>query len=304
MPLVLNVIGRQTASAGTFDVASVTRLIKDQGVALGSASPAGLAQALGVSQCGEAPVRVQPAAASGGPWWWLLPLLLLPLLFFAWRSCQREPVREVVAPPATLAPRPAPVVSFSAAPASVKQGQCATLTWSSTNASNVSIEPGVGKVDPSGSKQVCPASTTQYTISAAGEGGSRTAATTVSVAALAPKAIIFSEAALFEFDKSELKPEGKEKISEYRELAKEELSRANKVIITGYTDNVGAPDYNATLSLKRAEAVRDHLISLGADPTKFQVSGAGEAKPIADNSTEEGRAKNRRVEVLVIGVEK
>ncbi len=122
--------------------------------------------------------------------------------------------------------------------------------------------------------------------------------------ALAPKAIIFGEAALFEFDKSDLKPEGKEKISEYRELAKEELSRANKVIITGYTDNVGAPDYNSTLTLKRAEAVRDYLISLGADPTKFQVSGAGEAKPIADNSTEEGRAKNRRVEVLVIGVEK
>ena len=184
VPLVLNVIGRQTASAGTFDVASLTRLIKDQGAVLGSASPAGLAQALGVSQCGEAPVRVQPAAASGGRWWWLL-LLLLPLLFVAWRSCQREPVREVVAPPATLAPRPAPAVSFSAAPASVKQGQCATLTWSSTNASNVSIDQGVGKVDPSGSKQVCPASTTQYTISAAGEGGSRTASTTVSVTALA-----------------------------------------------------------------------------------------------------------------------
>ena len=197
-----------------------------------------------------------------------------------------------------------PTVSLSANPASVKQGQCATLTWSSTNASNVSIDPGVGKVDPSGSKQVCPGSTTQYTITAAGEGGSRTASTTVSVTALAPKVMIFPEAALFEFDKSELKPEGKEKIKEYREQAKDELSRADKVIITGYTDNVGEPDYNSTLSLQRAEAVRDYLISLGADPTKFQVSGAGEAKPIADNSTEEGRAKNRRVEVEVIGVEK
>ena len=222
VPLVLNVIGRQTANAGTFDVASLTRLIKDQGVALGNASPAGLAQALGVSQCGEAPVRVPPAAASGGRWWWLLPPPASAAL-----------LRLAVVPagagprgggaPGTLAPRPAPAVSFSAAPASVKQGQCATLTWSSTNASNVSIEPGVGKVDPSGSKQVCPASTTQYTISVAGEGGSRTASTTVSVTALAPKAIIFGEAALFEFDKSELKPEGKAKISEYRELAKERV---------------------------------------------------------------------------------
>ena len=76
------------------------------------------------------------------------------------------------------------------------------------------------------------------------------------------------------------------------------------MIIIGYTDNVGTPDYNSTLSLQRAEAVRDSLISLGSDPKKLQVSGAGEAKPIADNSTEEGRAKNRRVEVGVIGVEK
>ena len=116
--------------------------------------------------------------------------------------------------------------------------------------------------------------------------------------------MIFPEAALFESGKSELKPEGKEKIREYREQAKEWLSSADKVMITGYTDNVGDPNFNATLSQQRAEAVRDHLISLGADANKFEVSGAGESKPMADNSTEEGRAKNRRVEVEVIGVEK
>ena len=70
--------------------------------------------------------------------------------------------------------------------------------------------------------------------------------------------MIFPEAALFEFGKSELKPEGKEKIEEYREQAKEELSRADHVMITGYTDNVGETDYNSTLSQQRAEAVRDH----------------------------------------------
>jgi len=76
------------------------------------------------------------------------------------------------------------------------------------------------------------------------------------------------------------------------------------VMITGYTDNVGRTDSNSALSQQRAAAVRDHLISLGADPQKFQVSGAGEANPIADNSTEEGRAKNRRVEVAVVGSQK
>jgi outer membrane protein OmpA-like peptidoglycan-associated protein len=198
-----------------------------------------------------------------------------------------------------------PTVSLSANPASVEHGQCATLTWSSTNASTVSIDQGVGKVDPSGSKEVCPLSATQYTITAAGAGGSKAASTTVGVTALAAaNVMIFPEAALFEFGKSELKPEGKEKINEYREQAKEELSSADHVVITGYTDNVGEADHNSTLSLQRAEAVRDHLISLGADAQKFQVSGAGETHPVADNSTEQGRAQNRRVEVAVVGAEK
>jgi OOP family OmpA-OmpF porin len=202
----------------------------------------------------------------------------------------------------TPAPTP-PTVSFSGNPASVKQGECATLTWSSTNASKVSIDQGVGNVDPGGSKQVCPGSTTQYTITAGGEGGSQTASMTVSVITLVTKVMTFTEAALFESGKSDLKPEGKEKIKEYREQAKDEFSRADKVMITGYTDNVGEPGFNSKLSLQRAEAVRDYLASLGADTKKFQVSGAGETTPIADNSTAEGRAKNRRVEVAVIGVE-
>jgi len=200
--------------------------------------------------------------------------------------------------------KPAPTVSLSASPASVEHGQCATLTWSSTNASTVSIDHEVGKVEPSGSKEVCPLSSTQFTIIAAGEHGSKEASTTVEVTTLAAAVVIFPEAALFESGKSALKPEGKQKIEEYREQAKDQLSSADHVMITGYTDNVGGTDSNSALSQQRAAAVRDHLISLGADPQKFQISGAGEAHPIADNSTEEGRAKNRRVEVAVVGSQK
>ena len=200
--------------------------------------------------------------------------------------------------------KPAPTVSLSASPASVEHGQCATLTWSSTNASTVSMDQEIGKVEPSGSKEVCPLSSTRFTITAAGEHGSKEASTTVEVTALAAAVVIFPEAALFETGKSALKPEGKQKIEEYREQAKDQLSSADHVLITGYTDNVGGTDSNSALSQQRAAAVRDHLISLGADPQKFQVSGAGEAHPIADNSTEEGRAKNRRVEVAVVGSQK
>jgi outer membrane protein OmpA-like peptidoglycan-associated protein len=198
-----------------------------------------------------------------------------------------------------------PTASLSANPASVEHGQCAILTWSSKDASEVTIDQKLGKVDSSGTKEVCPLSDTQYTLTASGAEGSTTASTTVSVTALAAaNVMVFPEAALFEFGKAELKPEGKEKIKEYREQAKEALSSAEHVKITGYTDNVGSAEQNAALSLQRAEAVRDHLVSLGADPQKYAVNGAAAASPIGDNSTEEGRAQNRRVEVAVVGPEK
>ncbi len=117
------------------------------------------------------------------------------------------------------------------------------------------------------------------------------------------KVMVFEEAALFDVNKADLKPQGKEQIKAYREEVRAEMSRADKIKVTGYTDNTGSADYNKKLSLRRAEAVRDYLISLGVDPNKLEVSGAGEANPVADNSTKEGRAKNRRVEVEVIGLE-
>lgn len=209
-----------------------------------------------------------------------------------------------VAPPPPPPPPPAPTVSLAADPASVKQNRCATLTWSSTNASTVSIDQGVGSVGPSGSKQVCPGSTTNYTISVAGAGGTRTAATTVSVIPLSKKTMVFDAVALFDVDKAELKTEGKEQINKYREDAKAELSRADKITITGHTDNTGSADYNMKLSLRRAEAVRDYLIGLGVDPGKLEVKGEGMTNPTADNSTADGRAKNRRVEVDITGLEK
>jgi OOP family OmpA-OmpF porin len=205
-----------------------------------------------------------------------------------------------VAPP----PPPAPSASLSADPASVKQNRCATLTWSSTNASNVSIDHGVGSVAPSGSKEVCPKATTKYTLNVAGDGGTKSAATTVTVIPLQKKTMVFDAVALFDFDKAELKPEGKDQIKKYREDAKAEFSRADKIVITGHTDNVGTADYNMKLSLQRAEAVRDYLVGLGADPAKMEVKGEGMANPIADNSTKEGRAQNRRVEVDIFGLEK
>lgn len=119
-----------------------------------------------------------------------------------------------------------------------------------------------------------------------------------------PITVVFDEAALFDFDKAQLKPAGKEKIKAYREKAKEQLSQADKITVSGHTDNTGDAAYNMTLSKKRADAVSDYLKSIGVDPAKITAVGEGKGRPVADNRTKEGRAKNRRVEIEVAGLEK
>ncbi|MGH2670886.1 MAG: hypothetical protein ACRDH5_17540, partial [bacterium] len=108
----------------------------------------------------------------------------------------------------SVTPPPAPTVSLSANPTAIVQGQCATLVWTSANASSATIDQGVGKVDLSGLRQVCPGSTTQYTIAAVGAGGAREASTTVAVTAPPPAPKVIDRLAIhvnFDFDKSAIR---------------------------------------------------------------------------------------------------
>jgi len=75
---------------------------------------------------------------------------------------------------------------------------------------------------------------------------------------------------------------------------------AVKLSINGHTDNVGNPDSNRTLSQKRAQAVLDYLVGKGIDGGRLQAQGLGDAEPVADNATNEGRAQNRRTEVEIV----
>jgi outer membrane protein OmpA-like peptidoglycan-associated protein len=70
-----------------------------------------------------------------------------------------------------------------------------------------------------------------------------------------------------------------------------------KIEVSGHTDNVGDPQKNAELSVKRAKIVADYLVKLGIPSNRITVTGYGQTKPIAENTTEEGKAKNRRVEI-------
>jgi len=111
----------------------------------------------------------------------------------------------------------------------------------------------------------------------------------------------FPSAALFDRDSAELSEEGKALLDRNIQTGRDMFSRANAIIIVGHTDDKWEADYNMKLSKERAASVRDYLISKGADSTKMVTTGMGETMPIASNTTREGRAANRRVQVLVLG---
>ena len=102
---------------------------------------------------------------------------------------------------------------------------------------------------------------------------------------------------LFDFDKDTIRPEFRQDIQSLAEFMKTYPSVTTTV--EGHTDSVGSDSYNQNLSERRANAVREALISEGVDGSRVSSAGYGEARPIADNATDEGRAMNRRVEAEV-----
>jgi OOP family OmpA-OmpF porin len=103
----------------------------------------------------------------------------------------------------------------------------------------------------------------------------------------------------FDFDKSVLKPEGKAKLDDL--VGKLKAVNVEVIIAIGHTDSIGSDAYNKKLSLRRANAVKAYLVSKGIEANRIYTEGKGESQPIADNKTKEGRAKNRRVEIEVVG---
>jgi OOP family OmpA-OmpF porin len=102
---------------------------------------------------------------------------------------------------------------------------------------------------------------------------------------------------LFDFDKSNVKPEAGAILD--RLVAFMNENKDKKVNLSGYTDNVGTERYNQGLSERRGASVKDYVVKKGVDGGRVSGQGFGESKPIADNKTAAGRAKNRRVEIKV-----
>ena len=111
--------------------------------------------------------------------------------------------------------------------------------------------------------------------------------------------VTYAADAFFDFDKSVLKAEGKAKLDDL--VGKIKGINLEVIIAVGHTDSVGSDAYNQKLSVRRAESVKAYLVSKGIEKNRVYTEGKGEKQPVADNKTSEGRAKNRRVEIEVVG---
>jgi OOP family OmpA-OmpF porin len=111
--------------------------------------------------------------------------------------------------------------------------------------------------------------------------------------------VTFAADAFFDFDKAILKPEGKAKLDDL--TSKLQGMNLEVIIAVGHTDSVGSVEYNQKLSIRRADAIKAYIVSKGVEANRVYTEGKGKSQPVADNKTAEGRAKNRRVEIEVVG---
>jgi peptidoglycan-associated lipoprotein len=221
--------------------------------------------------------------------------------------------KKVAATPPAPAPAPAaaPTVTLNASPTSVSSGGTVTLSWSSTNATDLDIEPGVGKVAPQGSTPVNPTASTTYTITATGSGGSATATAHVDVASAAapPPAEapaqtnlsdLFSQNvqdAYYDLDKSDLREDARAALTKDAEFLRSYPQV--RLSIEGHCDERGSTEYNLGLGQRRAEAAKNFLISLGIAADRMETTSWGKERPFCTEHNEQCWQQNRRAHFVL-----
>jgi peptidoglycan-associated lipoprotein len=221
-------------------------------------------------------------------------------------GCKKKQVAATQPAPAPAPPEAKPTVTLNATPASINPGDTSTLAWSSTDATDLDIEPGVGKVAPQGSTPVTPGQTTNYTITATGAGGSATASTTVEVAAPPPPAApapppqpsisdLFEQNvkdAYFDLDKADLRDDARAALTKDAEFLRSYPDV--KVSIEGHCDDRGSEEYNLGLGQRRSDAAKNYLVSLGISTDRITTTSWGKEHPFCMDENEDCWQQNRR----------
>jgi peptidoglycan-associated lipoprotein len=239
-------------------------------------------------------------------------------LFLAATGCKKKVAPPPTPPPPVVETPPTPpppakpaIASFAAEPTTIQRGQSSTLRWEASDATDISINQGVGAVQARGTRQVSPTDTTTYTLSAKGPGGtdSRTVTLTVTVPppplapAPPPPKISLSERlsmdvqdAFFDYDKSDIRDEARATLTRNSDALKAILRDfpAASIQIEGHCDERGSAEYNLGLGDRRAAAAKEFLVQLGVSADRLKTISQGKERPQCTESNEACYQKNRR----------
>jgi peptidoglycan-associated lipoprotein len=219
-------------------------------------------------------------------------------------GCGPKKVKETPPPPPPPPAAAKPTVSISADRTSVNRGESAKLSWTTTDANNVSITPEVGAVTPQGSTTVTPAESTTYSITASGPGGNADANVRITVNVPAPvvetpKGPSFDELftkevrdAYFDLDSAEIRPDARDALQKTAAFLKG--YPLAHVTIEGHCDERGSTEYNLALGDRRANAVKQYLVNLGIPAANLNTVSYGKEKPFCMESNESCWQQNRR----------
>jgi peptidoglycan-associated lipoprotein len=220
-------------------------------------------------------------------------------------GCSKKPVTQSAPPPPYTPPPATPTVTLQADPGSINKGDSSTLSWSSTNATQLTVTPDVGQVTAQGNTKVSPSDSVTYTITATGPGGSANASARITVAAPPPPpdngtssdltdALFLKEVrdAYFDLDKADIRSDAREALAHTAEFLRNYPQL--KVTIEGHCDERGSTEYNLGLGDRRAAAAKQYLISQGISADRLNTVSFGKEKPFCTESNEECWQKNRR----------
>jgi peptidoglycan-associated lipoprotein len=237
---------------------------------------------------------------------WVWGVMLSVLMVLAIGCGKKKP------PPPPPPPPPPVTATLSANPASIQSGQSSTLTWSTQNATDITLDGN--KVDASGSQSVSPRQTTTYHLVAKGAGGTQDAPATVTVTAPPPPPTptptptpsltddqIFAQAlsdVYFDYDKADLRPEAQQMLARAAQVV---AAHGNWTVrIEGNCDERGSIEYNLALGERRASAAQQALIQGGVNASQLKTVSLGKEKPVCTESTEECWQRNRRDHFVLV----
>ncbi|HVS87233.1 MAG TPA: peptidoglycan-associated lipoprotein Pal [Candidatus Acidoferrum sp.] len=224
-------------------------------------------------------------------------------------GCAKKPVAPPPPPPAPAPASARPTVTLQASPTSLAKGDSTTLSWSSTNATQLSIAPEVGAVSPEGSTKVTPSDSATYTITATGPGGSADASVRVTVAAPPPppppppgpsiEELFLKEAqdSYFDYNKADIRPDARQALGKTADFLRNYPQV--KVTIEGHCDERGSTEYNLSLGDRRASATKQYLVSLGISADRMNTVSYGKEKPFCMDHNETCWQQNRRGHFLM-----